>query len=225
MQESYFSPGHRFGRLTAVSSCGPYTKCRCDCGAERLFRNDRLKSGKTKSCGCLRADLREAQKKPRAPALARPQRSATEKKLAAVHSAMMQRCYNPRNEAFAYYGGRGIEVCLRWHDCGAFITDMFPTYKAGKWLERVDNDLGYSPENCVFATPFQQSKNRRNTIFFPHGITLAGWCRHHGIEYARAYRAYYGLQNAHGRPPTADEMRRKLCPSPQLSSLACLQRA
>jgi hypothetical protein len=225
MQESYFSPGQQFGRLIAVSSCGPYTKCRCVCGTERLFRNDRLKSGKTKSCGCLRTDLREAQKKPKAPAIMRPQRSVAERKLAAVHSAMMQRCYNPRNAAFVHYGGRGIEVCLRWHDCGTFIADMSPTYKAGKWLERVDNDLGYSPENCAFATPFQQSKNRRNTIFFPHGVTLAEWCRHHGVEYARAYRAYYRMQNAHGRPPTADEMRRKLCPSPQLSSLACLQQA
>lgn len=220
MQASHFPAGQQFGRLTVISSLGQYTKCRCECGATGVFRNDRLKSGKTKSCGCLRADLREAQKKPAPAPPVRPQRSKAEKKLAAVHGAMMQRCYNPRNAAFKYYGGRGIEVCLRWHVRETFIADVAPIYTPGRWLERMDNDLGYSPENCVFATPFRQSKNRRNTLFFPHGVTLAGWCRSHGIQYMRAYRAYHWLRNFLGRVPTKAEMNEKLFPqSPSLASL------
>jgi hypothetical protein len=179
-----------------------------------MYRNDRLTSGKTKSCGCLRTDMNAARKKQKVEAPARPRLSKIEKKLAAVHANMMQRCYNPNNEAFKYYGARGLDVCLRWHDRRVFIADMAPLYAEEKWLERVDNDLGYSPENCVFATPFQQARNRRNTIFFPHGVTLAGWCRHHKVPYAQAYRAYYGLQNTLDRPPTAFEVLEKIRPTP-----------
>lgn len=200
--------GQQFGRLTVTSILGVFSSCICSCGGTVTVRNDRLRSGKTKSCGCLLREMNAAAKKP--PALPNPppaKPSPNEQKLRAVYWAMMGRCHNPSNKDFARYGGRGIEVCLRWQSSiDAFLEDMMPSYRSGLWLEREDNDLGYSPDNCVFRTPFKQSCNRRNTITFPNGATLPTWCRHHGVDYQRAYRNFCRLRGVLGRTPNQAEL-------------------
>jgi len=74
---------------------------------------------------------------------------------------MMARCYNPEHVAYKHYGGRGIDVCERWHTFVNFYADMgLPP--DGASLDRVDNERGYSPENCRWATNQQQALNRRD---------------------------------------------------------------
>lgn len=80
---------------------------------------------------------------------------------------MLQRCTSPTHPAWKNYGGRGITVCERWRrDFAAFFADM-GVRPEGLTLERVDNERGYSPENCTWATYAAQLKNRRPSR--PHG--------------------------------------------------------
>ena len=75
-------------------------------------------------------------------------------------SNMMRRCYNPKEHAYKNYGARGIQVCGRWHNVAHFIEDMGDRPE-GMTLDRKDNSLGYSKENCRWACDTTQSRNRR----------------------------------------------------------------
>jgi hypothetical protein len=104
-------------------------------------------------------------------------------------SAMMDRCTNDKNPAYKRYGGRGITVCDRWRTSFEnFLRDM------GKRpdrlsLERKNNDLGYSPDNCKWATPADQARNKRNNLLLTfEGRTqpLITWCDELGLKFAGA---------------------------------------
>lgn len=90
-------------------------------------------------------------------------RKPTKRKATIYHAweAMKARCLNPKHPSFPLYGARGISVCDRWMMFDQFLLDMGATHKPGLWLERINNDLGYSPENCTWATPKDQSNNKR----------------------------------------------------------------
>lgn len=75
--------------------------------------------------------------------------------------AMRDRCLNPKCKDFPQYGGRGIDICDRWNDSVSFAEDMGEKPK-GFSLERIDNSKGYCPENCRWASPLEQGRNKRN---------------------------------------------------------------
>lgn len=94
--------------------------------------------------------------------------------------AMTARCMNPKDAAFDRYGGRGITVCERWHWFEPFFEDMGESPSRFHSIERKDNDLGYSPENCRWATDAEQANNTRRNVFVTRdGITMtvSQWCR------------------------------------------------
>ena len=80
---------------------------------------------------------------------------------------MLQRV-NPDGYWTKYYSNRGIGVCERWKSFENFLEDLKPSWFEGATLERVDTNLGYSPENCVWATPLEQSLNTRRSYEFSY---------------------------------------------------------
>ncbi|WP_439606849.1 hypothetical protein [Hydrogenophaga sp.] len=139
---------------TRVTPCGSkkaYWVCACECGTQDQVRAEHLKTGRSVSCGCWKAEAAAAQK------LTHGGRRTP---LYEVWTQMIQRCENPNNKRFADWGGRGIKVCERWHDFAAFRSDMGDPPR-GHSIDRRNNDGHYEPGNCRWATPKQQAANKR----------------------------------------------------------------
>jgi hypothetical protein len=151
----------RFGRLCVVAfiesrksgtrRSEKYWLCICDCGNKKEIAQQLLISGRCKSCGCFhKENLSQRTRK----------HGASGSKLYAVWKTMRQRCNNPNNPRYKYYGGRGIKICSRWNDFSAFNADMGDPPPAGT-LDRQNNDGDYCPENCRWIEQVQQVRNRR----------------------------------------------------------------
>lgn len=150
--------GKRFGRLRVNTASSlrkngeMYWKCLCDCGETVYVRGLSLRIGHTRSCGCLASEL--THKRARTHGL-----SGTR----AYESwwAARARCHDKSKFDYRWYGGRGIEMCPRWRKSFlSFYKDMGPRPR-GLTLERKDNNKGYEPGNCVWATWEVQRKNKR----------------------------------------------------------------
>lgn len=169
--------GQVFGRLTVIDTY-PRNKhnkqvwlCRCECGIEKPILGTDLKCRDVKSCGCLRGRKTTHDKS----------RTSTYR----CWSDMKQRCSNKTNKHYNDYGGRGIVVCNSWENFEQFLKDMGEKPK-GMSLDRIDNDKGYCLDNCRWATPKQQVKNRRNNRVVTYkGETklLIDWCEEFGKNY------------------------------------------
>ncbi len=112
---------------------------------------------------------------------------ARNRSLYLIWGQMHSRCYNPKHVGFHNYGGRGITVCAEWHDFETFLEDMSPR-PVGKTLDRIDNDGGYSPANCRWATAAEQSRNTRrarNIEVDGRRVGLTQYCEESGLPYRR----------------------------------------
>lgn len=176
--------GQTFGRLTvhlrSARRPGVFWRCACSCGRKFTVRASGLSSGDTQSCGCLLRENGAMQ------GLSNRRHGESGKSAEyRVWKNMKDRCFNPHNKQYKDYGGRGVRVCKRWLTFEAFLEDMGRRPTADYTIDRIDNNKGYSPTNCRWATKLTQNANRRTTVWLEHaGVIkhLAGWARHLGID-------------------------------------------
>ena len=176
--------GRRFGKLRVVvrsaNAVGGKTRwrCFCDCGGVVVVRGEVLVRGDTSSCGCHR--VAQAKENFTTHGLSKTREYAT-------WCRMKERCYNPKCEAYPYYGGRGIKICARWlNSFEKFFADMGTRPSSKHSIERLDFNKNYSPSNCIWALPQQQAENKSDVVKIAHnGITdtIAGWSRRTGFPY------------------------------------------
>lgn len=107
--------------------------------------------------------------------------------------AMKARCNNPNHDEYKNYGLRGITICERWLDFKNFIHDMGNKPTKAHTLERKDSNGNYEPGNCRWATPLEQSNNKRNNLSITYkGKTqsLSAWCRELSLSYKTISNRY-----------------------------------
>lgn len=176
--------GDRYGLLTVLSFCGKTTgkrpeklwMCQCECGNTIKVRQNNLRSGHTKSCGChMRKRITEVNKK-------HGMKNTSEY---IAWQNMKGRCLNPRDKGYARYGGRGISVCNRWlNSFENFYLDMGAKPSPAHTLERIDFNKDYCPENCKWATYREQNRNYSRNVYIEYNgrtMCLKDWADEVGI--------------------------------------------
>jgi hypothetical protein len=179
--------GLTVGYLTVTQYQGSNGKkslwaARCSCGRTVVLPGTELvkqeKRGIEASCGCMRRATIGRK---------RTTHGMSKHPAFAVWRSMLDRCRLPSHAAWKNYGARGITVCDSWRGSfAAFWADMGPTYRQGLTLERENNTLGYSPENCAWRTPKVQANNTRRSHWLdtPAGrMTAAQAAEHYRVKY------------------------------------------
>ena len=198
--------GQKFGRLTVIGQGARKQNrimwhCICECGKSVDVLSNSLLTGNTKSCGCYqRQRAAEAQWKH-----GEAVRSAPTARLYNIWTNMRVRCNCNTYRDYADYGGRGITVCQEWNESyDAFKSWALANgYSDDKTLDRRNNDLSYTPENCRWATILQQENNRRSNRYITcDGVThtISEWARIFNINY---YTLYSRLKKSGFSSPSA----------------------
>lgn len=177
--------GKQFHRITVLEvfrhKSKPYAKAVCQCGTPLVKPLRDLKSGNTKSCGCLNKEVN---------ALRFLTHGKSRTRIYRIWSNMIQRCENSKNPSYDCYGGRGITVCKSWHSFETFLRDMGEPGES-LTIDRKDNGGNYCKTNCKWATYGEQLRNtRRNHLLTLNGQTkpLCDWV----IETGLAYHTIFG---------------------------------
>lgn len=181
--------GQVFGRLTVIKRMPnhPITHhtqwlCRCTCSKKVVVLAQSLRRGLSQSCGCWAREKTSARS---------TTHGMSQSPEYSVWCGMLDRCYNPRNNAFSRYGGRGIDVCEKWLDFAQFFADMGPRPGPEFTIERLNVNLGYFPANTTWADRPTQSRNKRNNIHVTmNGQTkiLKDWAKIMGLPYGTVHR-------------------------------------
>ena len=157
--------GHKYGRLTVLKRTGrsaddrPLWLCLCDCGKRKVVNQDFLRSGSTRSCGCLHR-IAGDNKITHGESSNYNGKEMTKEYRA--WQSMKSRCLNLNAANYIYYGARGIVVCKRWlNSFENFLADVGRAPGSEFSIDRINNDGNYTPCNVRWATAYDQIHNRR----------------------------------------------------------------
>lgn len=184
--------GNKYNRLTVLErdflKKRTYWKCLCDCGNIVSVEASKLKSGHTKSCGCLNDENRKAHIDKLTT------HHMTHTRLYGIWCGMRKRCFNEEDYSYKYYGARGITVCQDWIGENGFLNFRNWAYKNGYSkdlsIDRIDVNGNYEPENCRWATVKEQVNNTRKNIKIMYEgkeYTLSEICEVLGLNYHTMY--------------------------------------
>lgn len=181
--------GQRFGRLVVKNFSHFNTKhvaywvCMCDCGKKRIVSRNNLTSGHTKSCGCLAQEI---------DSMLFFKHGGRKTRLYKIWCGIKDRCKNKNRDCYKNYGGRGITICNEWENDFSVFQNwaLNHGYKQDLSIDRIDNNKGYTPENCRWTTNIEQQNNKRNNIlinFCGRTQTLKAWCTELNLKYHAIY--------------------------------------
>jgi len=153
--------GQRFNNLAIIKEVDKFVQpsgqtqrgflCKCDCGNKKIVRLSHLVHNQVRSCGCLNGE----------------RHGGCGTQLHNTYRGMKNRCYNENYPKFQNYGGRGIGICDEWLNSYSAFREFALNngYEDGLWIDRIDNEKGYSPDNCRFVDSIESVNNRRNTFY------------------------------------------------------------
>lgn len=198
--------GNRYGRLTVIDYVGKdksnhsMWKCKCDCGNEIVTAGYRLKDRTCKSCGCYRVEFSRQKATIHGMAFTRLHKEWDE---------MKYRCSSQKRKGAHRYFGRGIKVCDEWINSFENFKEwaLANGYDDSLTLDRIDNNKGYSPDNCRWADRIVQQRNKENNVVIEYeGVkkTLAEWAEDLGMNYgtlhSRLKRWNWDIEKAFKKP-------------------------
>ncbi len=162
--------GNTYGRLRVVEYAGndrlgkAMWRCVCECRGQRVVRANALRSGRTVSCGCRRAEMLSS---------GRLRHGLSGHSAYGSWKAMVDRCTNPKSKDYKWYGARGIKICDRWLSIQGFVAEMGER-PAGCSIDRIDPNGDYTAENCRWSNPVEQGAHKRNNVV----VAVAGIVGH-----------------------------------------------
>lgn len=205
--KNYDITGQTFGHWTVIRKDDPhpgcrnsYWICRCVCGTERSVNRSTLVNGRSSSCGCVPSDKRKG---------INMTHGMSRTRLFHEWTSMRRRCSNPNGKCAKNYCLKGITVCEEWNKFELFRDWAFANgYSDSMTIDRIDNDKGYSPDNCRWVPFANQARNKTNNRIVEYNgekWCLRTLCTHLGFPYKTAHRRYMSALRA-GKPINIEKL-------------------
>ena len=192
--------GHTYVKMKVISFHSTnkrgvgFWNCICSCGKKCIRACIAMRNSHTKSCGCLKnkgGNIKHGHSKYR-----------NETPFYRIWGRMLRRCRNKNSKDYLRYGAKGIFVCKEWKDFRVFLKDMYPSFlkhqkilkkKEISTIDRIDNALGYSKQNCRWLTMYEQNRNRTsniNVLYKGKKMCLKDFSSCVNLDYHKIYSCY-----------------------------------